>query len=77
MESTGVYWRPGYAILEGSFELLLVNAQHVKRVPRDARPTSRTGRGWRSSSSTACCARALSRRHRSASSASSPATASG
>jgi transposase len=33
MESTGVYWRPVYQILEGGFELLLVNAQHVKMVP--------------------------------------------
>src|SRR5438876_1009167 len=33
MESTGVYWRPVYHILEASFEVLLVNAQHVKAVP--------------------------------------------
>jgi transposase len=33
MESTGVYWRPVYHVLEGAFELLLVNALHVKRVP--------------------------------------------
>jgi len=33
MESTGVYWRPVYQILEGTFQLLLVNAQHVKMVP--------------------------------------------
>jgi len=33
MESTGVYWRPVYQMLEGSYELLLVNAQHVKMVP--------------------------------------------
>ena len=33
MESTGVYWRPVYNLLEGSFELLLVNAQHIKQVP--------------------------------------------
>lgn len=34
MESTGVYWRPVYHVLEGSFdEILLVNAQHVKAVP--------------------------------------------
>jgi transposase len=33
MESTGVYWRPVYQILEEEFELLLVNAQHVKMVP--------------------------------------------
>lgn len=33
MESTGVYWRPVYAVLEGAVELLLVNARHVKMVP--------------------------------------------
>ncbi|HMB06790.1 MAG TPA: IS110 family transposase [Isosphaeraceae bacterium] len=33
MESTGVYWKPVYHILEGRFALLLVNAQHIKRVP--------------------------------------------
>ena len=33
MESTGVYWRPVYNLLEGLFTLLVVNAQHVKAVP--------------------------------------------
>ena len=33
MESTGVYWKPIYNILEGRFEILLVNARHVKHVP--------------------------------------------
>lgn len=33
MESTGVYWKPVWNVLEGSFELLLVNAQHIKQVP--------------------------------------------
>ena len=33
MESTGVYWRPVYNLLEGQFELLVVNAQHIKTVP--------------------------------------------
>lgn len=33
MESTGVYWRPVYAVLESGFRLLLVNARHVKHVP--------------------------------------------
>lgn len=33
MESTGVYWKPIYNVLEGLFELLLVNAQHIKAVP--------------------------------------------
>jgi transposase len=33
MESTGVFWKPIYNILEGQFEILLVNARHVKNVP--------------------------------------------
>jgi transposase len=33
MESTGVYWRPIWNLLEEHFELLLVNAQHIKAVP--------------------------------------------
>jgi len=33
MESTGVYWKPIYNILESSFQVLLVNAQHIKHVP--------------------------------------------
>jgi transposase len=33
MESTGVYWRPVYNLLEGLFTLLVVNAQHIKAVP--------------------------------------------
>ena len=33
MESTGVYWKPIFNLLEGDFELLVVNAQHIKAVP--------------------------------------------
>ncbi len=33
MESTGVYWRPVYAVLEGLMTVLLVNPRHVKMVP--------------------------------------------
>ena len=33
MESTGVYWKPIYNVLEGRFNILLVNARHVKNVP--------------------------------------------
>jgi transposase len=33
MESTGVYWKPLWNLLEESFALLLVNARHVKAVP--------------------------------------------
>jgi transposase len=33
MESTGVYWKPVWAILEGSFHLILANAAFVKNMP--------------------------------------------
>lgn len=33
MESTGVYWKPVFNLLEGDFEVLLVNAKHIKFVP--------------------------------------------
>jgi transposase len=33
MESTGVYWKPIWNLLEDRFEILLVNAQHIKHVP--------------------------------------------
>ena len=33
MESTGVYWKPVWNMLEGHVELLLVNARHLKTVP--------------------------------------------
>jgi transposase len=33
MESTGVYWKPVYNLLEGLFTLLVVNAAHIKAVP--------------------------------------------
>jgi transposase len=33
MESTGVYWEPIYNVLEGEFEIIVGNAQHIKNVP--------------------------------------------
>jgi transposase len=33
MESTGVYWKPVFHLLEGRFEVLLVNAHRIKNVP--------------------------------------------
>ncbi len=33
MESTGVYWRPIFNILESEFTVMVVNAQHIKQVP--------------------------------------------
>jgi transposase len=33
MEATGVYWKPIWHMLEGRFELVLGNAQHIRNVP--------------------------------------------
>src|SRR5678815_806525 len=33
MESSGVYWRPVYAVLEGHVELIVGNARHIRNVP--------------------------------------------
>jgi transposase len=33
MESTGVYWKPVYDLLEDELECWLLNAQHLKNVP--------------------------------------------
>ena len=33
MESTGVYWKPVWHVLESSFELVLANATHIRNVP--------------------------------------------
>ncbi len=60
MESTGVYWKPVFNILEGRLAVMLVNAQHIKQVP-GARPMSRTAPGSRSCCSMACSAPALCR----------------
>jgi transposase len=44
MEATGVYWKPVWAILEDDFELILVNARHVKQVP--GRKTDVSDAAW-------------------------------
>jgi transposase len=44
MESTGEYWKPVFNLLEGTFEVLLVNAAHVKRVP--GRKTDKADARW-------------------------------
>ena len=33
MEATGVYWKPVWHVLEGSVELVLANAAHIRNVP--------------------------------------------
>ncbi len=44
MESTGVYWKPVFNILEASCELILVNARHVRQVP--GRKTDKADCAW-------------------------------
>jgi len=44
MESTGVYWKPVFNILEDSFEVILANARHVKNVP--GRKTDAEDSAW-------------------------------
>src|SRR5438445_10379180 len=33
MESSGVYWKPVWHVLEGHFELVLANAMHIRNIP--------------------------------------------
>jgi transposase len=44
LESTGVYWKPVWNLLEGQFDVLLVNAQHIKAVP--GRKTDQKDSEW-------------------------------
>jgi transposase len=44
MESTGEYWKPVFNILEDEFEVILVNAQHISKVP--GRKTDITDAEW-------------------------------
>src|SRR5262249_38510574 len=44
MEATGVYWKPVFNLLEGHAEVLLVNPEHIKKVP--GRKTDVTDCEW-------------------------------
>jgi transposase len=44
MESTGEYWKPIFNILENNFEVMLVNAQHISKVP--GRKTDVSDAAW-------------------------------
>ena len=33
MESTGIYWKPIYTVLEGAFDITVGNAHHIRNVP--------------------------------------------
>ena len=59
MESTGIYWKPVFAILEGGgLELVVANAQHVKKVP-SGKPTGKMRNGLPTYCATDCYAPAL------------------
>ena len=62
MESTGVYWKCVYYVLEDDFELLLVNAQHIKHVP--GRKTDTIDAAWIAQLLACGLLRAVSCRHR-------------
>ena len=44
MESTGEYWKPVFNILENNFEVIIVNAQHICKVP--GRKTDQSDAEW-------------------------------
>jgi transposase len=47
MESSGVYWKPVWNILEGKLTVVLANAQHIKNVPgrkTDQKDAGKSGR---------------------------------
>ena len=44
MESTGVYWKPVYNIIESDLDTILVNARHIKNVP--GRKTDKKDSKW-------------------------------
>jgi transposase len=44
MESTGTYWKPVWAVLDGEFDLTLCNAAHIKQVP--GRKTDQKDAEW-------------------------------
>jgi transposase len=50
IESTGVYWKQVWNILDGHFTNILANAQHVKNVPSFSRP--RDSASWTSATAT-------------------------
>ena len=55
MESTGVYWKPVYNLLEDTFSVYVVNARHIKAVPGRKTDVKDARNGLPSCSSMACC----------------------
>ena len=58
MESTGVYWKPVYNLLEGRFTVIVANATAIKRMP-GRKPMYPTASGSRTCCSTDSSAPAL------------------
>ena len=74
MKLTGAYWKPICCALEADFEVMLVNARHVRPGNTGPKDTS-TPPGWPSSSPGGSSSRASFDPSRSESSGTSPATA--
>jgi transposase len=67
MEATGDYWKPFYYLLEDAgFEVMLVNARHVKNLPGRKSDVSERP-GWPNSARTGWCVARSCRPSRSAS----------
>jgi len=71
LESTGVYWKPVYYVLEEAFTCLLVNGAHMHNVPGRKTHVFGSRNCWSAGS----CGGALCRRHRSESCVTSSAIA--
>ena len=57
MESTGVFWKPVWNLLEAEFTLFLVNSRHIKNVPgrkTDVKSLPRRRPGTLNGLSTSC-----------------------
>src|SRR5262245_9838862 len=74
MESTGVFWRPVFNLLEEGRSILLVNPEHLKRVPGHKTDVHDAPVAHRTCCAMACCEPASSRHSRCATCAHSCAT---
>ena len=66
MESTGVYWRPVFNLLEADHDIICWSMPSTSRPFPGARPMSRTPNGWPTCCAMGCCAPASFRRAASA-----------
>ena len=57
MESTGIYWKPVYYVLEDHFPVWVINAEHLRNVPGRGASSARAATHWVTSSSSASRAR--------------------